>query len=59
MKKSGSSGHYGPGGLSALAPVPFAFAGAGGRLPRNVRVPVWTAPRFAAALGIDVKVQFP
>jgi hypothetical protein len=23
------------------------------------RVPVWTAPRFAAALGVDVSVQFP
>jgi len=23
------------------------------------RIPVWTAPRFAAALGVDVSVQFP
>ena len=23
------------------------------------RVPVWTAPRFAAALGVDVSVPFP
>jgi hypothetical protein len=23
------------------------------------RIPVWTAPRFAAALGVDVSLQFP